>query len=512
LINGKPHLSQIKYNASGVLVGGVLVGGVFANGERLKRTYNTSGQPTATALATYTLDAAGTIKGINTNINNTVSATQINQNVILGYDAMNRLTRWEDTYTQTPATGTKINTTATADYTWDTNANRQSSLLSQSSRVNTQAATTTNNTQTLTYGVGNRLNKNTTTRLVGTVANNTNQAIIIDAVGSITNDGLRQYKYTAGNQLSSILSAGKTTQYTYDINNRRVSKTSGTSSTSYMYDEDIGEGSTALSATSLLGEYTANNSNITSKEYVYLGDTPIAVVQGTNILTVQTDHLNIPRQLTDNTKKVVWNWAYSAFGENQPTNINNTVFNLRYPGQYYDAESKLHYNINRYYDPATGRYTQSDPIGLTGGINTYTYVAGNSIRWSDPWGLQTYICKRPLGGKPGSFAPPVLNHTYLCVGSDEEIICGSTTAANTEIDSKIITGGPGVPTKSTDDYYNYDKCDKYQEKDKCLETCITNEIRKPTRPKYAIGPMGTDCQEYTEDVVSACENHCVRKQ
>jgi RHS repeat-associated protein len=184
--------------------------------------------------------------------------------------------------------------------------------------------------------------------------------------------------------LSSILANNITTQYTYDINNRRVSKASGTNSTAYTYAEDIGEGNTELSATSLLGDYTAT----ATKEYVYLGDTPIAVVQAGNILTIQTDHLDTPRQLTDNTKKVVWNWAYSAFGENQPTNINNTVFNLRYPGQYYDAESKLHYNINRYYDPATGRYTQSDPIGLSGGINTYTYVGGNSIRWSDRAGLQ----------------------------------------------------------------------------------------------------------------------------
>jgi RHS repeat-associated protein len=235
--------------------------------------------------------------------------------------------------------------------------------------------------------VGNRLNKNTTTRLVGTVANNTNQAIIIDAAGNITNDGIRKYTYTAGNQLSSILVNNITTQYTYDMNNRRVSKASGTNSTAYTYAEDIGEGNMELSATSLLGEYTAT----ATKEYVYLGDTPIAVVQAGNILTVQTDHLDTPRQLTDNTKKVVWNWAYSAFGENQPTNTNNTVFNLRYPGQYYDVESKLHYNINRYYDPATGRYTQSDPIGLSGGINTYTYVGGNSIRWSDPWGLN-YMC------------------------------------------------------------------------------------------------------------------------
>jgi RHS repeat-associated protein len=311
----------------------------------------------------------------------------MNQNIVLAYDAMNRLTNWTDTYTQTPAAGTTINTTATAAYTWDKNNNRQSSLLNQSSQVNTQAATTTNNTQTLTYGVGNRLNKNTTTRLVGTVANNTHQAIIIDAAGNITNDGIRQYRYTAGNQLSSILVNNITTQYTYDMNNRRVSKISGTNNTAYIYAEDIGDGSTALSATSLLGEYTAT----ATKEYVYLGDTPIAVVQAGNILTIQTDHLDTPRQLTDNTKKVVWNWAYSAFGENQPTNINNTVFNLRYPGQYYDAESKLHYNINRYYDPATGRYTQSDPIGLSGGINTYIYVGGNNIKNSDPTGTMSII-------------------------------------------------------------------------------------------------------------------------
>jgi RHS repeat-associated protein len=202
----------------------------------------------------------------------------------------------------------------------------------------------------------------------------------------ITNDTTRQYSFNAAGRLKALTSAGKTTQYTYDVQNRRIAKIyTPTTSDTYVYAEDVGAGNTALSSTSLLGEYGING----TKEYVYLGDTPIAVVQGANILTVQTDHLNTPRQLTDSTKKVVWNWAYSAFGENLPTTTNNTTLNLRYPGQYYDAESKLHHNINRYYDPATGRYTQSDPIGLSGGINTYTYVGGNTVGKVDPSGLLT---------------------------------------------------------------------------------------------------------------------------
>lgn len=60
---------------------------------------------------------------------------------------------------------------------------------------------------------------------------------------------------------------------------------------------------------------------------------------------------------------------------------------LRFPGQYYDAESNLHYNTFRDYDPQTGRYVESDPIGLEGGINTYIYANASPLVWIDLLGL-----------------------------------------------------------------------------------------------------------------------------
>ncbi|RME32898.1 MAG: RHS repeat-associated core domain-containing protein, partial [Deltaproteobacteria bacterium] len=93
-----------------------------------------------------------------------------------------------------------------------------------------------------------------------------------------------------------------------------------------------------------------------------------------------------PQQLAAKNGAKSWAAIYEAFGKATAT-VSTVTNNLRFPGQYADGETGLNYNYQRTYVPATGRYTQSDPIGLNGGINTFAYVAGNPLRYWDEVGL-----------------------------------------------------------------------------------------------------------------------------
>jgi len=157
----------------------------------------------------------------------------------------------------------------------------------------------------------------------------------------------------------------------------------------------------------LIGEYDSTGNEI--KAYGYKpGSTwttdPLFMKEGSSYYFYQNDHLWTPQKMTAVNGAVVWSAKYSSFGEAN-IEVETVENNLRFPGQYYDQESNLHYNYHRYYNPSIGRYLRADPIGLQGGMNLYDYVAGNPINLVDPNGLAgigggAYF----VGGAEGSFS------------------------------------------------------------------------------------------------------------
>ncbi|WP_277423049.1 RHS repeat-associated core domain-containing protein, partial [Pseudomonas viridiflava] len=108
---------------------------------------------------------------------------------------------------------------------------------------------------------------------------------------------------------------------------------------------------------------------------------PLGEVSSSKLVYLHVDHLNTPRLATDSNQALVWRWNSDAYGVGTPEEDVDgdgkaTTVALRFPGQIYDAQTQLSYNYYRDYNPDTGRYVQSDPIGLNGGLNTYGYVEG----------------------------------------------------------------------------------------------------------------------------------------
>lgn len=133
-----------------------------------------------------------------------------------------------------------------------------------------------------------------------------------------------------------------------------------------------------------------------------------------NYYFYHNDHLGTPQALTDVIGEIVWEASYEAFGKADIDPNSTITNNLRFPGQYFDEETGLHWNWMRYFDPGVGRYLENDPLGLKGGINLFAYVQNRPINLIDPWGLLSYLVSRSLQGQAGSYA----SHNFIVTNAN----------------------------------------------------------------------------------------------
>ncbi|UOX90903.1 RHS domain-containing protein [Amycolatopsis sp. FBCC-B4732] len=146
---------------------------------------------------------------------------------------------------------------------------------------------------------------------------------------------------------------------------------------------------------------------------------------------VVADVVGSPAELVDEDGRIVWQADWSLWGAGQS---GGDGMPLRFPGQYFDAETGLHYNLHRYYEPETGRYLSPDPLGLGGGLNQHGYVA-NPTGWLDPAGLAGGKCK---GGKANN---PTLNTNVTNWGKKgQPVFNGNANVPVTRINDKRFVG------------------------------------------------------------------------
>jgi len=241
-----------------------------------------------------------------------------------------------------------------------------------------------------------------------------NAARINDADGnttaSVMGGNAYGFGYNGRNRLTVAQLNGQTVgAYTYNAVGERINKVA-------TYPQAVTERYAYNEAGQLIGEYGTTN-----RDYIWLGDLPVAVVDNTingsvttsTVNYVTADQLNTPRAVTNSTGTVIWQLPYqeNPFGEQQPTSATGYVLNLRFSGQYYDAESGLANFGFRSYEAATGRSPQSDPMGLFGGqIDTYAYVDSSPLNFVDPYGLALQRVTLPGLGSTyldDSFSPHV---------------------------------------------------------------------------------------------------------
>jgi len=395
-------VSNLLYRADGKVLQSTLGNGLIED-----RSYDLQGRLTSQQLGTllsrqYSYDANGNILGIDSN---TLDPSY-------SYDALNRLLSESDTTTTDG--GSAGNTGAV--YQYDPIGNRLS--LTQNS-LDTLYDYTPSSSQLVKVGEIN---------------------LTLDAAGNTLTDGEKRFAYNDRNQLESYSENNVAiATYEYNFANLRTQKTLSGDSHLYRYDRQ--------------GRRIQDNKNgAANTSTVWLGWQPVAHIQHAangdieSITYITADQIGAPRLGTNQTQTVVWNWNADAFGTTAPnTDANNNgqhiVIENRLPGNYYDNESGLNYNWNRYRDAEKGRYISSDPIGLKGGKNTYGYAAASPLTYVDFFGL-AYKAPGEFGHGTLTFDEGVNIEGWIVDNPDGSINngIGNDIPANSDVDFYRING------------------------------------------------------------------------
>ena len=350
--NSNHQITSIAVNTTTVLTGvtyepfGGINGWSWGDGSATSRTFNGDGLVsqivTAGVTLGYSFDNANRITGISDSSDSTLTWSY-------GYDVLDRLT--------------SASTSAISDgWTYDANGNQL-----------TQTGSTS-----ISYSITSGSNQ------LSAATGGLTRSYSYDAAGNTVGYGSLAFSYNDRGRM--FVTTGGSTDYLYNALGQMIEKSGTAGTTMFMQDE----------AGHLIGEYDGSGNLI--EETVWLGDIPVATLQpngsgGVNIFYVHTDHLNAPRKIAQpSSGTLAWRWDADPFGtaapNDNPGGLGTFAYNIRFPGQYYMAETGLNYNYHRDYDPATGRYVEADPIGLAGGsYSTYVYVVGDPIALIDPFGL-----------------------------------------------------------------------------------------------------------------------------